>query len=183
MKRVSKGAIAIAAALAQAAPAYAAVIAFSGTATATASVGVNAACPVFRGIASGSGTSSYGAFTYSHVACTTGATGPVNGTYIINFGIDQFSGNFGGTSAATATAGLFDLLFTYNITDGTGRFAGGTGSFNQVGTVSTLGGPPSHLSLNFSAVPEPATWALMLIGFAGIGLTVRRRGTPELRPA
>ena len=98
---------------------------------------------MFRGIATGSGTSSYGNFNYSHVACTTGATGPVNGTYIIDFGIDQFSGNFGGTSAATATAGLFDLLFAYNITDGTGRFAGGTGSFNQVGTVSTLGGPPS----------------------------------------
>jgi hypothetical protein len=25
------------------------------------------------------------------------------------------------------------------------------------------------------AVPEPATWALMLIGFAGIGMTLRRR--------
>jgi hypothetical protein len=26
-----------------------------------------------------------------------------------------------------------------------------------------------------SAVPEPATWALMLLGFAGIGLAMRRR--------
>jgi hypothetical protein len=176
-------AVVVAAAVSQATPASAAAIDFSGSATATAIVGVNAACPVFQGLASGAGTSSFGNFTYSHTACTTGATGPVTGTYIIDFGIDRFSGDFAGTSAATATMGLFDLLFTYNITDGTGRFAGGSGSFNQVGNVDVRGGPPSRLSLNFTAVPEPATWAMMLIGFAGIGLTVRRRQTPLLRPA
>jgi hypothetical protein len=26
-----------------------------------------------------------------------------------------------------------------------------------------------------SAVPEPATWAMMLLGFAGIGMSLRRR--------
>lgn len=183
MKRFTIGAITMAAAMAHAIPSHAADIPFSGTATATATVGVNAACPVFRGIATGSGTSSYGNFNYSHVACTTGATGPVSGTYIIDFGIDQFSGTFGGTSTATATPGLFDLLFSYNIDSGTGRFAGGTGSFNEVGTVNTVGGPPSRLTLNFTAVPEPATWAMMLLGFAGIGLTVRRRPVVALRPA
>ena len=30
-------------------------------------------------------------------------------------------------------------------------------------------------SLNFAAVPEPATWAMMLVGFAGIGLASRRK--------
>jgi hypothetical protein len=99
----------------------------------------------------------------------------VTGTYLINFGLDQFSGNFAGTSAATSTAGMFDLVFTYDILAGTGRFAGGTGSFNQIGTVDVRGGPPSRLSLNFSAVPEPATWAMMLLGFAWIGLTTRRQ--------
>src|SRR5205085_10702154 len=102
---------------------------------------------------------------------------------LIDFGIDQFSGNFTGTSAATATLGLFDLVFTYNINSGTGRFAGGTGAFNQVGTVDVRGGPPSRLSLNFSAVPEPATWAMMLLGFAGIGLTTRRQRTMVVKPA
>jgi hypothetical protein len=32
------------------------------------------------------------------------------------------------------------------------------------------------------AVPEPATWAMMLLGFAGIGLAFRRGRKPALRP-
>lgn len=31
------------------------------------------------------------------------------------------------------------------------------------------------------AVPEPATWGLMLLGFAGIGFVLRRRKAPEQR--
>ena len=172
-----------AAAIAAASPetTSAATIDFSGSATATASPTANVNCaPLLQGVATGTGTSSFGSFSYSHTACTTGATGPVTGTYLINFGVDQFSGGFVGTSAATATAGLFDLVFTYNIDAGTGRFAGGTGSFSQIGTVDVRGGPPSRLSLNFAAVPEPATWAMMLLGFAGIGVTIRRRQAPAL---
>ena len=30
------------------------------------------------------------------------------------------------------------------------------------------------------AVPEPATWAMMLLGFAGVGMAVRRRGSHRL---
>jgi len=33
---------------------------------------------------------------------------------------------------------------------------------------------------NLSAVPEPATWALMLLGFGGIGVSMRRRRKPVL---
>ncbi|TFU01516.1 PEP-CTERM sorting domain-containing protein [Polymorphobacter arshaanensis] len=42
------------------------------------------------------------------------------------------------------------------------------------------GGPSDHfviddLSLNFAAVPEPASWTLMIAGFGMVGASVRRR--------
>jgi len=159
-----------------AAPAHA--VDFSGSMSAPAAVAPNAACaPIpFQGlITAGVGTSPFGAFTYSHTVCTTGATGPVNGTYTIDFGIDQFNGALAGTSAATATPGLFDLLFNYSISGGTGRFAGASGSFSGIGTADVRHAPPSIVSLTFSPVPEPGTWAMMLVGFGGIGVGLRRR--------
>ena len=46
----------------------------------------------------------------------------------------------------------------------------------------TLTGPSGAYSgtLNIQAVPEPATWAMMLIGFGGIGMALRRRRQPAL---
>ena len=48
----------------------------------------------------------------------------------------------------------------------------------------TLNGPSGSYSgtLNIQAlpVPEPATWAMMLVGFAGIGMILRRRRQPVL---
>jgi hypothetical protein len=35
-------------------------------------------------------------------------------------------------------------------------------------------------NLAINPVPEPATWALMLLGFGGIGLAMRRRRKPAL---
>lgn len=42
------------------------------------------------------------------------------------------------------------------------------------GTPPPVGPPPPGPS---PGVPEPATWAMMLLGFAGMGLTLRRRGS------
>jgi hypothetical protein len=41
----------------------------------------------------------------------------------------------------------------------------------------------ARFSLATTAVPEPGSWAMMLLGFAGIGLAVRRRGRGALSPA
>ena len=47
------------------------------------------------------------------------------------------------------------------------------------GTTSGGGGEAGTLSF-FAAVPEPGTWALMLLGFGGIGMAMRRRRRPML---
>jgi hypothetical protein len=166
-------------------PAQAATLLFTGSATATANVSADATCaPLpFRGTIqpiNSAGTSNLGNFSYGHVVCTQGATGPVNGTFQIDFADASLTGVLSGTSTARAgTPGLFDQVFSYTINGGTGQFAGATGSFTNVGTVDGRGGPPSRLTLSFAgsintaAVPEPATWAMMLVGFFGIGGAMR----------
>lgn len=60
------------------------------------------------------------------------------------------------TPAVTLSAGLHTITVNGNLTGSTGN-----GSF---------GG-----NLNVSAIPEPAVWGMMIIGFAGIGSAMRRR--------
>jgi hypothetical protein len=56
--------------------------------------------------------------------------------------------------------------------------ANGTHSINVLGTL--LGPTGSYAgTINVAAaVPEPATWAMMLLGFGAMGLSIRRRGRP-----
>lgn len=55
--------------------------------------------------------------------------------------------------------------------------AGGeTLSFAALGTSDSYGGYIDDVSLT-AAVPEPATWALMILGFGLVGGVMRRRGT------
>jgi PEP-CTERM motif-containing protein len=64
----------------------------------------------------------------------------------------------------------FDLLFDDRIVDSSGEFL--KTQFYDThtdGSFSTAAG----------AVPEPSTWAMMLIGFGGLGLAVARRGRKQ----
>jgi hypothetical protein len=170
--------MAVAAAAALASPALAAEVIFSGGMSGPAIVGPDATCGSipFRGTISGAaGSSSFGSFGYSHNVCTQGPTGgPIVGAFTINFGEDQFFGTLSGASQASGTANIFDLLINYSITGGTGRFLNASGAFTGSGTANTST-RPSIVSLNFSAVPEPATWAMMLLGFGVVGASMRRR--------
>ena len=51
-------------------------------------------------------------------------------------------------------------------------------SFTATNTSNVLGTYSG--TFNFGALPEPGTWAMMLLGFGGIGLTMRRRRRPVL---
>jgi hypothetical protein len=130
----------------------------------------------------GVGSSNLGAFTYTHNACTQGNVVPSYqaGTFAIDFANGGIFGTFTGETTPTATPGISDQVFEYLIGGGTGRYLGASGSFANVGTVD-FRSPPSRLSFNFdgaisaAGVPEPATWALLILGFGAIGAGKRRR--------
>lgn len=165
--------------------ANASILAFNGSVTGLAAAGPDATCaplPIGGTVPANTtaGVSSLGAFTYTHNICFNPAGGPFQGLFLLNFGTDAFSGTLSGSDSPDAIPGVFDVQWTYNILAGTGRFAGSTGGFTGSGTVDPRVFP-APLSLNFAglinapAVPEPATWAMMLLGFGAICLAVRRR--------
>ena len=104
-------------------------------------------------------------------------------SFVVDFGVDQFSGTFDGLGSLNATPGIFNLVLNYTVLDGTGRFLGATGGFHGIGTVDARV-PPSRVTFDFDglinapAVPEPATWAVMMLGFGLIGGAMRRRRNP-----
>jgi PEP-CTERM motif len=67
-------------------------------------------------------------------------------------------------------------LQTWIRTDGPGALAP---DWSRIGTDITMQGPfNAAFSLSGTTVPEPSTWAMMLLGFAGLGfVTYRRRNT------
>ncbi|PZQ61040.1 MAG: hypothetical protein DI570_13110 [Phenylobacterium zucineum] len=72
----------------------------------------------------------------------------------------------------------FDLIgdFSDQIRTNGGTF-GSVDTFSLVGfsTASSLGGGESSITVVNTAVPEPAIWALMIGGFGGAGVMLRRR--------
>jgi hypothetical protein len=98
-------------------------------------------------------------------------------------------GNLFGTSSGegrasgqgTATVAL-DLVFT----GGTGFFAGFTGEGTATETITRNSPTTESLTGTYngtltSAVPEPSTWAMLLLGFAGLGLLAcRQRSKPGI---
>lgn len=115
-----------------------------------------------------------------------GALAIAFGALQTSFGTDLFQ-NFGGGfqsgQPAVFTLAFFNnatLLNTYsvNVASGTGGFFGVTeaSAFNGV-RISQAGGFAviDNVKFGVGAVPEPATWAMMLLGFGGIGFAMRRR--------
>jgi PEP-CTERM motif len=113
--------------------------------------------------------------------------GNVGESITMNWYADSANGQ-GGTGGATPGT----LLTTFSNTSTTflGGFTNGTasGTFAAAGPVSmtmaasyTLKGHGELLNRGFneslSAVPEPSTWAMMVIGFAGLGYAAFRRNS------
>ncbi|NNM75849.1 PEP-CTERM sorting domain-containing protein [Sphingomonas sp. ID1715] len=84
-------------------------------------------------------------------------------------------------SQQNRTIGTWQSLFSANayVTGlsfgaGSGFGAGFVGFIDNVGVRSPNG---NNFTVNFEAVPEPATWAMMIGGFAFVGAAARRRST------
>jgi hypothetical protein len=57
----------------------------------------------------------------------------------------------------------------------TGTWTGLAGTYNFQLIYSEVQGPPAVLEMNVSGVPEPSTWAMMILGFFGVGFMAYRR--------
>ena len=107
-------------------------------------------------------------FAYSGVQTGTGPVGPFIFTSVVTDSPTQitFSGDCCGDvdrfifANSLATGGTIPIIGF--------QYAFGSGSFTSYpiqGSVTALNG----------AVPEPATWALIILGFGAVGATLRRR--------
>lgn len=132
------------------------------------------------------------------IACDTGpgdCSGDfiATGTFMGPAGFDAVAGSV----TTTSLSALTEINFTSGTLNGAAFTFGPTGmfEFGSVGPVALMaentltingftGGRGSFagdLSFSSAAVPEPSTWALMLLGFAGIGTVIRRRRNAEVR--
>jgi hypothetical protein len=128
------------------------------------------------------GTSNFGSFvpTLSHCIQLPLPAAFDLGEFLFEFasGDTLFGTYFGALTAAGA--GVFNVSQEHTILGGTGMFAGATGSFLSSGTLTFGSGPPQvqqsfRGTINAPAIPEPATWLMMLGGFGLIGAALRRR--------
>lgn len=129
-------------------------------------------------------------YTLSSADVTDRVTsGGGNGAYV--YGTTDFTNQFSLTffdssftlpgatyafSKATPVNPNTTAAFQYNA-----NLSGATGRYVRYTVLATDGGQandnPGLSNISFNAVPEPATWALMITGFGATGLMLRRRRT------
>src|SRR6476661_1716401 len=113
------------------------------------------------------------------VFSATASTVPIAGTTVSL--LQLFTGGSvvggvysGGTlvPGGSASGSSNSLTMSVNLTPGTNYTFVYGGNLTNSGNISG--------NAAFAAVPEPATWGLMLLGFGGIGMALRRRRRPAL---
>lgn len=111
----------------------------------------------------------------SHVNDTTSAFASAG---FLNFAFGTLT-NGSNPSAPTNLPSFFISFYDTNGKLGALTGTSGVIAFDDGGNPADADYDDLVVRFNVSAVPEPTTWAMMLIGFAGIGfLTYRRRAKP-----
>lgn len=103
----------------------------------------------------------------SNAALTRGCSGPVNCDVIIPFGFSPLNTNVvDGRVSSNFNSGPDSSSASYNLYRGAPGFD----------TTVSLGQVLGRFTLSsVAAVPEPSTWATMLMGFGAMGVALRRR--------
>ena len=108
-------------------------------------------------------------FVYSHNLFTPSSATSASASLSVGSLLDTISHSTGDTS------NLDWLTYTNTFT--------ATGTTTRLTFTNLTGGVNEGIFLDavsVAAVPEPATWAMMLLGFAGIGMALRRTRKPSL---
>lgn len=205
MKRNVLAAISVAAAALFATPASADVVHFAGTATGC----FGAACTPPAWTFLGTTNDASLLYTNGQFSQNTDANGhlSIGGTSdnlgVFNLGLSDhdYNGDIfkllvtftappgtapGSTLLQTMLEGIVSNSSTGGVSihfnDSPHQFSYDGGSFTfQANNVDISSFSAAQLiSGTIRAVPEPATWAMMLMGFAGMGMAMRRRRTPAL---
>ena len=118
-------------------------------------------------------------FKLSNSASAVGFTLELDGSVRRDIDLDAITLSGGGLSLSLLDltpslfsfdgllAGDYLLVVTGDVTGRNGGFLGG-GLVGYTGTLATLAAAAP-------AVPEPSTWAMMILGFAGVGCMIYRR--------
>lgn len=142
------------------------------------------------------GMSNFGSFTASMSHCETvpQPTNVLDGLFTLDFDAGgSLFGTYTGNGTITPGTPGISIFHDWTVTGGTGRFLGASGTLlhNGVLTGGLYMGMPAGTyvgsfegRLSLPAIPEPATWALLITGFGLTGAMLRRRRAfPERQTA
>jgi hypothetical protein len=94
--------------------------------------------------------------------------------------IDSLDGLFSGSLLSSHN---FTAIGT-SVQTALGNAGAGPYSMTELYTIQTTGAGSSLSTINISAVPEASTWAMMVLGFIGVGfMAYRRKAKPALMAA
>lgn len=130
-----------------------------------------------------------GTLTVDASGNVTGITGTANGSNILGLSNYASADNllYDGSNGTSAWLDFSGLSFSI-LGNSFGIGNTGAGDYGITDLVSNpagtcCGSHPAELNIAAVApVPEPATWAMMLVGFAGIGFAMRARRRQHVLP-